>query len=108
MSWEGRFTVASSVALVLAVALTVMAVALRVEAITVVSVLIALWIPLLLITLSVVGLGALGGLMDRATRSGAGGVAPAGAARGTLFDWNVTPHTHAGGKFCVLCGVKLA
>lgn len=107
MSWEGRFTVASSVALILAVALTVMAVALRVEAITVVSVLIALWIPLLLITLSIVGLGALGGLMDRATRSGAG-AAPAGTPRGTLFDWNVTPHTHAGGKFCVFCGVKIA
>ena len=105
MSWEGRFTVASSVALILAVALTVMAVALRVEAITVVSVLIALWIPLLLITLSIVGLGALGGLMDRATRSGAGA---AGTSRRTLFDWGATPHTHAGGKFCVFCGIKLA
>jgi hypothetical protein len=107
MSWEGRFTVASSVALVLAVVLAVMAVALRVEAITVVSVLIALWIPLLLITLSIVGLGALGGLMDRATKSAAG-AAPAGTAKGTLFDWNVSPHMHAGGKFCVFCGIKLA
>ncbi len=94
MTWEGRFTVASSVALVLAVVLTVMTVALRADAIAVVSVLVTLWIPLLLITLSIVGLGALGGLMDR----------PAASRVGS----NPFPHMHAGERFCVHCGAKMA
>jgi len=94
MSWEGRFTVASSVALILAVALTVMTVALKADAITVVSILVTLWVPLLLITLSIVGLGAVGGLMDKARTSTVGS--------------NPFPHIHAGEKFCVHCGAKMA
>ncbi len=109
MTWESRFTVASSVALVLAVALTVLTVALRADAPTVVTVLLSLWVPLLLITLSIVGLGALGSLMDRPGGAGARGKpSPQAGARRTLFDWNAVPHVHAGEKFCVYCGAKLA
>ena len=108
MSWEGRFTVASSVALILAVALTVMTLALKADAFTVVSVLVALWVPLLLITLSIVGLGALGGLMDRSVRRGATAGTQLGWAGRTLFDWSSVPHVHAGEKFCVHCGAKMA
>jgi len=108
MSWEGRFTVASSVALILAVVLTVMTVALKADAMTVVSVLVTLWVPLLLITLSIVGLGALGGLMDRSVRAGAAAGARSGVPRPTLFDWSSVPHVHAGDRFCVHCGAKMA